>query len=82
MCVFSEDNSAIPEEFRPKQLMVFEDIIPISAKRNIDTDILKDRIRDILDQHADKEFEVQRPNKLAIEEVEAFNIEHHGSRPI
>ena len=44
-------------ELRPKHIIKFDDIIPISAKNKTSTETLKDRLRELLDLYADMEYE-------------------------
>lgn len=46
-----------PEEIRPKTVMRFEDVIPISARSIKEIDKVKQIVRKVLDNEAEKKLE-------------------------
>ena len=62
-----------PEELRPTKLLKFEQIIPISAKNNLEMDTVKTELRRILDLEVkQKQFEEninENPNEILVQKL-------------
>lgn len=50
---------------RPKNLVTFDDIIPISGLKNWNVDRVKERVREVLDLHAEMDKQKQKKNMEA-----------------
>ena len=67
----------VEEDFWPENLVQFDDIVRISAKRRLHIDELKQQFRRLLDLHAD----MQRDDGLFERRWEAlkqYSSEHYG----
>nr|XP_053631800.1 GTP-binding protein 10 homolog [Cherax quadricarinatus] len=65
-----------PDEFRPNQLVTFDDIIPCSARENrASVNFVKDRLRELLDFYGDQEKDQERLDTTAKEKVRRQLIE-------
>jgi len=73
----AEHMQEVEEDFRPENLVQFDDIVRISAKRRWHIDELKQQFRRLLDMHAD----MQRDDGLLDRRWEAlmqYSSEHYG----
>lgn len=57
MIILADKLEDCPEEIRPKTVMRFEDVIPISARSIKEIDKVKQIVRKVLDNEAEKKLE-------------------------
>ncbi|KAI0227923.1 GTP-binding protein 10 [Lamellibrachia satsuma] len=69
-------------DLRPKQLVKFDDIIAISAKRRVSTEKLKARLRELLDVYADMEMLADGTNEHSLEVVNTQLTEQFGQKTL
>ncbi|XP_038044938.1 GTP-binding protein 10-like isoform X2 [Patiria miniata] len=62
-CIQDRNFASIPEELRAKSAIAFEDIIPVSAKEGLGMDLLKQRIRIVIDDYEEKLKEQDQKEK-------------------
>jgi hypothetical protein len=78
-CCITDYLPQISEQFRPRQLVQFDDIVAISAKHRLHTDKLKQRLRELLDLYDDlrrKKLEIHVEKRL--EALRTRSGEHYG----
>ena len=80
--VFSENAGDIDPKFKPKRLVIFDDIVPISAKQRKDTDLVKGNLRGLLDYYADQEWLKEGKESIAMEKTQINLTEHHPHRVV
>ena len=62
---FSTDSlSNVDEQFHPEKLVKFEGVITMSAKQKLSTDVVMQKLREVMDERAEQrlkeEMEIQR----------------------
>ena len=67
---------------RPKQLVKFDDVIAISAKRRNSTEKLKERLRELLDVYADLDMLADGTNERSLEVVQGHLTEQFGQKSL
>ena len=66
------------EDFRPDSLVEFDDIVTISAKRQLRIDELKQQFRRLLDLHADMQRDLDTRVDRRWEALMRYTSEHYG----
>lgn len=75
--------AAVEEQLRPNRLVQFDDVITLSAKKRLNTESLKNRLRQLLDLYADIEAQKQlNANQQPSIENELCMVEHYGQRGV
>ena len=69
-------------DFRPKQVIKFDEVIAISAKRRISTEKLKTRLRELLDVYADLEMMRDETGAKSLEIVHSQVTEQFGHKTL
>jgi len=67
----------VDEVFRPENLVQFDDIVRISAKRHLHTDELKQQFRRLLDMHADMQQDIDLLDRRW-QALMRYSSEHYG----
>jgi len=67
----------VREDFRPENLVQFDDIVSISAKRLWHIDELKQLLRRLLDMHADMQRDLDKLDRRW-EALVQYSSEHYG----
>ena len=75
---FVEHMGEVNEDFRPENLVEFDDIVTVSAKRRQNIDELKQQLRRLLDMHADTERNVDTFVDRRWEALQRYSSEHYG----
>ena len=68
----------VSEDFRPENLVEFDDIVTVSAKRRQNIDELKHQLRRLLDLHADMQRHVDTFIDRRWETLQMHSSEHYG----
>ena len=76
MCC-AEHLNEVREDFRPENLVQFDDIVQISAKRGWHVDELKQQFRRLLDMHADMQRDADKFDERW-EALMRYSSEHYG----